>query len=209
LLQRFTRQEIGLTWGQAGSYRLALMYPVLVSGAAALIALAVGAVDVSATDWKKAGLNLALISATTVVMSILTEEGFFRGWLWAALKRAGSGDNATLIISSVAFMLWHVSAVTLETGFAPPAEQVPVYLVNATLLGLVWGLLRKISGSVVVAAVSHGIWNGLVYVLFGFGDKTGALGIQDSGIYGPELGYLGIVLNLAFAAWLWRRSKRS
>jgi membrane protease YdiL (CAAX protease family) len=125
------------------------------------------------------------------------------------LKRAGSGDNATLIISSVAFMLWHVSAVTLETGFAPPAEQVPVYLVNATLLGLVWGLLRKISGSVVVAAVSHGIWNGLVYVLFGFGDKTGALGIQDSGIYGPELGYLGIVLNLAFAAWLWRRSKRS
>ena len=208
-LQRFTRKEVGLVPGQSRHYGLAVLYPLLVPGAAALIALLAGAVDVSATDWNKTGLNILLISVTTAIVAILTEEGFFRGWLWAALKRSGSGEKGILIISSVTFMLWHVSAVTLETGFAPPAEQVPVYLVNATLLGLVWGLLRKISGSVIVASVSHGLWNGLVYGLFGFGENLGALGIQHAGLYGPELGYLGIVLNLSFAAWLWRRSRTS
>ena len=42
-------------------------------------------------------------------------------------------------------------------------------MVNATLLGAAWGILRMMSGSVVVASISHGLWNGLAYVLFGFG----------------------------------------
>jgi len=48
--------------------------------------------------------------------------------------------------------------------------------VNATLIGLSWGLMRLISGSIIVTSVSHGVWNGMAYVLFGFGEKTGALG---------------------------------
>ena len=208
LLQRFTRKEIGLAWGRGRHYRLALLYPVVVPGAAALAAWFAGAVDVSGTDWRKAGLNMALIGVTTVIMSILTEEGFFRGWLWAALHRAGNGETVILVLSSIAFSLWHVSAVSLDTGFDLPFRQIPVFLVNATLLGLVWGLLRKVSGSVVVAGVSHGLWNGLVYTLFGFGDTSGALGIRTAGIFGPEVGYLGIALNLLFTGWLWRRLRK-
>jgi len=30
---------------------------------------------------------MALMSSTGIIMVMITEEGFFRGWLWAALSR--------------------------------------------------------------------------------------------------------------------------
>jgi len=77
-------------------------------------------------------------------------------------------------------------------------------MVNAAAMGAIWGLLRWISGSVIVTSVSHSVWNAGAYVLFGFGTKVGALGIKDTGIYGPEVGVLGLTLNVAFAVVLWR-----
>ena len=37
----------------------------------------------------------------------------------------------------------------------------------------------------------------------------GALGIHETAIYGPEVGFGGLALNLLFAAALWRWTKRS
>jgi hypothetical protein len=67
------------------------------------------------------------------------------------------------------------------------------------------------SGSVIVPAVAHGIWNGVVYVLFNFGDEIGALVIQHTSIFGPEAGLLGLVLNLIYTIglWLWYRRAES
>jgi hypothetical protein len=59
------------------------------------------------------------------------------------------------------------------------------------------------SGSVVVPSVCHAVWNGIDYPLYGFGEKIGALGIEQTHIYGPEVGMLGLGLNLIFAAALW------
>ena len=95
----------------------------------------------------------------------------------------------------------------METGFDLPAKEIPIYLLNATLIGLNWGLLRLASGSIIVASVSHGVWNGLAYALFGFGEKTGALGIQDTWLFGPEVGLLGIALNL-FGGIFFERGRR-
>jgi hypothetical protein len=75
---------------------------------------------------------------------------------------------------------------------------------NAAVLGGISGMLRLISGSVLVSSIGHEIWNGGADVLFGFGTKIGALGIQTTGIYSAEVGVLGLVLNLAFAAALWQ-----
>lgn len=61
-----------------------------------------------------------------------------------------------------------------------------------------------ISGSVLVPAVSHAVWNGIDYPLFGFGEKIGALGITQTPIFGPEVGLVGIVLGLGFLALVWR-----
>ncbi len=208
--QRLSRAEMGLVWGNLPGYGLALLYPALVLGATTLIAFLLGVVDTSAADWKKTGLNLLLGSSVGSLMVLLTEEGFFRGWLWASLKRAGQSEARVLVWSSVLFTLWHVSPITLETGFNVPLAQIPVFLVNATLLGAIWGMLRLLSGSTLVASVSHAVWNAFAYSLFGFGEKTGALGIERTDLYGPEVGVLGLVLNLLFAVglWGWLRRRR-
>ena len=202
-LQKFSRQEMGLVWGNLQSYGLALAYPVVVLGLIAVIALMSGAIDTNNADWNKAFLNMALMSSTGIIMAVITEEGFFRGWLWAALKRAGQTDKQVLIWTSLAFTLWHISAISLDTGFDIPWPEIPVYLINATLIGAVFGMLRMASGSVIVPGVCHAVWNGIDYPLYGFGEKVGALGIEQTHIYGPEVGMLGVGLNLIFAAALW------
>ena len=133
-LQGFTRADIGMTIGARVNYMLALAYPAVVLGGIALIALAAGAIDTSEANWRIALLNMGTMSTLGIIIVLLTEEGFFRGWLWAAPQRGGCSDAQTLLVSSVAFTLWHVSAITLDTGFDVPAAEVPVYLVNATLL---------------------------------------------------------------------------
>ena len=89
-------------------------------------------------------LNVAATSTVGIVMVLITEEGFFRGWLWASLERAGCSRWHVPIYTSLAFTAWHVSAITLDTGFDLPAAEIPIYLVNATLLGLIWGILRMV-----------------------------------------------------------------
>ncbi len=204
-LQKFTRKEIGLTWGDWRSYGWALAYPLLVLGLAAAIAAIFGAIDTSKADWDKTLFNIGIMSSTGVLMVMLTEEGFFRGWLWASLQRSGKSDRQVLVWTTLAFVTWHLSAVALDTGFDLPAREIPIFLINGTILGLVWGVLRMVSGSVLVPAVSHAVWNGIDYPLFGFGEKIGALGITDTHLYGPEVGLLGIVLGAAFLALIWRK----
>jgi len=202
-LQKFSRREIGLVWGNLKSYGLALAYPIVVLGLVAAIAFMRGAIDSSNADWNKAFLNMALMSSIGIILALITEEGFFRGWLWAALRRAGQTDRQVLIWTSLAFTLWHIPAISLDTGFDVPAAEIPIYLINAALIGAVFGMLRMASGSVVVPSVCHAVWNGIDYPLYGFGEKIGALGIEQTHIYGPEVGMLGLGLNLIFAAALW------
>lgn len=207
-IQRQTKTEIGLVLGSAKDYGLALSYPAIVLGTAVLVAFLSGALSLEEANWKNFGLNFLAGSTIGSLMVLLTEEGFFRGWLWGAFKTAHLSNTRTLFATSLLFTAWHVSAVTSGTDYGLPWSQVPVYLVNATLLGLIWGLMRLLSGSVLVASVSHAVWNACAYGLFGFGTKTGELGIANTALFGPEVGYLGLLLNGAFFAWLYRRARR-
>ncbi len=207
-LSKTSRREVGLVWGRMSDYAIALAYPLTVLGLAWAIAAVSGATATGDSDWMKALANVGLMSTTGVIMVLITEEGFFRGWLWAALARTGQSETRALIFTSLAFTLWHVSAISLDTGFDVPAAQIPIFLVNATLIGGIFGMLRMYSGSVVVASVGHAVWNGIDYPLFGFGEKAGALGIAATDIFGPEVGIVGLGLNLVFAAVLWRLMMR-
>jgi membrane protease YdiL (CAAX protease family) len=210
-LQKFNRDDIGWVWGAAKYYGVAVGYPIVVLGAIVVLAYVFGAVDTSDANWKIALVNMALGSSIGVVMVVITEEGFFRGWLWASLRRLGLADVQVLLATSVIFTLWHVSAVSLDTGFNIPAREIPIYLTNATLLGVIFGLLRLASGSIVVASVCHAVWNAIAYALFGFGENVGELGIEATHIFGPEVGLVGIVFNLAVtvALWVWIRPAAS
>lgn len=209
LIQRQTKAEIGLALGSLKDYGLALSYPAVVLGAAALAAYFSGALSLAQADWGKVGINILIGSTVGTLMVMLTEEGFFRGWLWGAFGRAGLSSGKVLAVTSLLFTAWHVSAVTSGTDYGLPWDQVPVYLVNAMLMGLVWGLMRLVSGSIIVASACHAVWNALAYGLFGFGTKVGALGIANTAFFGPEVGYLGILLNGAFFLWLLARAKSS
>ena len=202
-MQRMPRSTVGFRWGERKPHLLAVLYPLMVAAVILAAAGLAGAIDVSQTNWKKTALNFVLVALSTILVACVTEEGFFRGWLWASLERAGLSAGHILIFTSVAFSLWHWSAVILKTGFDPPRDQVPVFMINAAAMGAVWGMMRWRSGSVIVSSVSHGVWNGMAYVLFGFGKRVGALGIKNTGLFGPEVGVLGLVLNLLFAAALW------
>src|SRR5436190_1802071 len=84
-ISRFSRQQMGFSAGKWRDYGLAALYPVLVLTAIAGIAIAIGAADFSQANWAKACCNLVLVALSTFLVAILTEEGFFRGWLWASL----------------------------------------------------------------------------------------------------------------------------
>ena len=197
-LGKHSRQAMGIAWGRPRDYALAAALPVVVLGTLGIGAWAMGLTDFGATDWSKAVRNLALMVIATIPVAILTEEGFFRGWLVASLERQGFRKQGTLLCSSIAFALWHVSAVTIAAGFVLPAAQIPVFLANAAVIGAIWCVMRMRSESIVVSSVSHGLWNGGAYVLFGYGQKVGALGIADTAFFGPENGLLGLALNLVF-----------
>jgi uncharacterized protein len=203
-LQKLSRVSVGFVWGRWRDYRMAVLYPVIVLGIAVSIALVAGATQTATTNWTKAWSTIAIASAATIILALITEEGFFRGWLWASLRQAGRNATAVVLFTSIAFALWHISEVTLAKGYTLPWAQIPVFIVNAAIMGAIWGLMRAISGSVIVASVSHGLWNGGAYVLFGVGSNAGALGVKQLALFGPEVGFVGLVLNAVFAAVLWR-----
>ena len=201
-LWRLSRAEIGIAWGRLQDYALALLYPVLVMGLIGFIAWLSGVVNIAATDWGNTWFHL-IIGLVTIPLVIVSEEGIFRGWLWAGLQRAGVTGIGVLVWTSVAFAAWHISTALLPTQYHPSFAQVPIYILNAAVIGFSWALMRRWSGSIVVTSVSHGVWNSLGYALFGEGTTAGALGIHNSAVFGPEIGLLGLGLNLAFAVVLW------
>jgi membrane protease YdiL (CAAX protease family) len=203
--QGFSRREMGLTWGRPEGYRLALFYPFAVPFSMVFAAFLAVAIETRDTDWAQAGIEFALMGSLGILMVLLTEEGFFRGWLWAACARAGLGDRGVLVATSVFFTVWHISAVTLTDEFKLPPAEMPIYLANVFLIGMNWGMIRLYTGSLIVVSVSHAVWNAVVYTMFGFGEHVGAMGISATHLFGPEVGLWGVAANVLFAAWLWRR----
>lgn len=204
LFTRYPRRAVGFSLGNSKGYLLALAFPVLVIGTLTAMAFASGSVDLSKTIWPKVLQELAVIAAFTFVVAIFTEEGFFRGWLWAALKDAGLSKTKIIIFTSIAFSVWHAPEVTIGPEFALPRAQIPVLLMNAVVIGAIWGILRDLSNSVIVSSLSHGVWNAGAYVLFGDGLNAGALGITNTTLLGPEHGLLGLGLNLLVLIFLWQ-----
>jgi membrane protease YdiL (CAAX protease family) len=201
-IQKFSASEMGFNISQPKFYLAALLYPAMVMTSIVLMAWVTNVIDLTGANWGNTRLNIIMGCTIGTLMVMITEEGFFRGWLWATLRRAGLTETNVLVSTTIVFMLWHVSWATLPTGFGLPADQVPIYLANVLLIGGVWGKIRMMSDSVLVASVSHAVWNAFAYSLFGIGPKVGDLGIHQTAIFGPEVGWLGVAFNLCFLVGL-------
>ncbi len=203
-LTRLSRRQLGLRWGDRRSYIAALVYPIAVMGFLMLIGFVFGASEPGMARWNWLALELGTLFAATAVGALLTEEGFFRGWLWGVLKREGYRTTIVLVWTSAVFMFWHLPVAVMEPEFALPAAIVPLYLANILFIGLNWGMMRLASGSILVPSLSHGLWNALAYVFFGYGTRSGELGISSYAVIDPERGWLGLLLNIAAFTLLWR-----
>ncbi|MDH3214856.1 MAG: CPBP family intramembrane metalloprotease [Candidatus Krumholzibacteria bacterium] len=206
---RLSRRGMGLRWGAASHYGVALAYPCLMAALVGGAAWVTGNVVLNDAAPATVGKTLLLMFVSTMIGVLITEEGFFRGWLWGSLERSRLSPKFVLIWTAVAFTLWHVPAATVEPNFSLPPAIVPVYLANVLILGLIWGILRAVSGSVIVPTFCHSVWNALTYVFFGYGIKTKALGITAYNMFDLERGYVGLILNAIALVlfWCWWRRK--
>jgi membrane protease YdiL (CAAX protease family) len=203
-LTRLTRREMGLAWGRPSHYALAILHPIVAMGVLVVAAWAMKHVDVSNASFGETARQWLIMTGSTLGGVLLTEEGFFRGWLWGSLERARQRPVRVLLWTTTVFTLWHIPAATLEPSFRLPAAIVPVYLCNVVCLGLIWGMMRLMSGSIVITSISHALWNGFAYVLFGYSHKTGDLGIDAYNVFGPERGFAGLLINAVTVVLLWR-----
>lgn len=191
-----TPREAGFTRGERGA-RAAVLYPLLVVAGAVVLATATGSAWPADTSPGTLALQVGTMTVVTALGTLLTEDGFFRGWLWGTLERAGREPEEVLLWTAASAALWHLPLTLIEPSLRLAPAALAVHLLDLWLLGLCWGLLRLASGSVLVVALSHGVWAGLVYTLFGFGSAPGALGIADSLRVDPERGWAGVALHAA------------
>jgi len=96
-LDGLSGSEMGFKWGRLTDFALAVLYPLTVIGLIAIVATFAGAVDLSKTNWQKALLNLLIVTISTALIAIVTEEGFFRGWLWGSLRRRCINESYVFI----------------------------------------------------------------------------------------------------------------
>ncbi len=207
--QKLSRREVGFVIGDRASYVAAVGYVFVIVGIVAIGAWASGLIDLKDYSHMTAFRRLTLNSLITFLLTLVMEDGFFRGTLWGSCERAGYSPTKTLIWTSVAFGLWHLMVPILDPDFAQPLSKVPQYVIGSTAFGFAMGALRMRSGSIIIPSLCHGLWNGSVYTFFGAGEKTGLLGITDTNIWDPERGYSGLVLTIIAAALLWKWAERS
>jgi membrane protease YdiL (CAAX protease family) len=203
LIVRPSRCDIGIRPGRPGDYGLALAYPVFVMGLLMILIWRIEGVSWAEMDGRRIAFVIAVNSLAGTLGVLLTEEGFFRGVVWGMLKKRNLDGRRILLFTSVAFLIWHVPVAFLEMGEGFPRSAIPLYLANVMLLGLNWGLMRLASGSVIVPALSHAVWNAIAYKFFGFGVEYGELARPSFTVLDPERGMVGIALNAVFliAAW--------
>lgn len=205
LFWRMPLTGMGFIWGRPRDYALAVLFPVIVLGVATLIALVTGALSIDNVHLKRALVNFSLLFVQSIPVGLITEEGFFRGWLWASLGQARLSTVKIILVTSIVFALWHISLVTVAKGFVLPVSQAVIYIVNIGVIGSIWAQMRALSRSIVVTSVSHSLWNAGTYVLFGTGAfMSGYLGIKQTELYGAEVGLVGLALNVMFSVGLWR-----
>ncbi|MFN3582508.1 type II CAAX prenyl endopeptidase Rce1 family protein [Phenylobacterium sp.] len=206
--RRLTRAEMGLSAPSPAGIALALFTPCAVAAVLAFAAGLMGQLHPAEVPLAAVAQMAGMSFAVTFVLALLTEDGFFRGALWGGCRRAGLSAFGALALTSAAFAAWHIAAAAMIPDFEVPPAWRAVYIGNMLLAGVIFGLLRMISGSLLAPALAHAAWNTLAYGLFGHGADPGLLGIADIGLLDPERGLAGLAVNALAVGALFHIARR-
>ncbi|MBX3420776.1 MAG: CPBP family intramembrane metalloprotease [Pirellulaceae bacterium] len=146
-------------------------------------------------SWQQ--LPLAALMIALGMIPGVCEEIFFRGFLFAGLRRS-LNPLPTVLITAVIFGLFHL----VLAGAVAPERLIP-----STLLGLVLGWVRWRSGSLLPGMVMHAVNNSCVLALARFQDKLQGWGLESNAVdaHLPTL-WLGIAAVLFILGILMVRS---
>ena len=97
----------------------------------------------------------AIIISSVIIIAPITEEAIFRGYLFDAFAR-NFGGGVSVALTSLLFALAHIRQLEFEI--------VPTAII--LILGVMFGILRYRTKSLLAPIVFHGIYN-LVYILLG------------------------------------------
>ncbi|QLG61304.1 CPBP family intramembrane glutamic endopeptidase [Halorarum salinum] len=160
-LRRPTRHEAGLVPVAAGGLVLAQFALVLV-----LQAVGIGvATNRALTPGQDAPRYFLYMVAVSILLVGPAEELVFRGVVQGELRKALSAPPA---IGLAAFLFGSLHFVA---GTGTIVEQT-AYVLVATLLALPLGYLYEATGNLTVPAVTHGLYNAVLY-LVQYADATG------------------------------------
>jgi len=136
-------------------------------------------------------LSVLLQTLQNGVVAIVTEELVFRGLVQRQLAQSIS-PAAAILIASATFGVWHAPLGGVSLGLN--RRQVVLYGLGTGLAGAVFGTFFHASQSLLVAGFTHGLWNGIVYPVWGLGDAfPSLLASEGETLTHPEYGVVGVV----------------
>jgi membrane protease YdiL (CAAX protease family) len=142
-------------------------------------------------------MTALLIGPPLHALTTIGEEVGWRDFLLRRLIRTGFNEWTALLISGAIWGLWHIPVILLGLEYVNnPFLGIPVFVVYATLVGIILGWLQLASGSVWVPAIAHGSINAVQRALLVF--ITGYNGLISGGL-GSVIGWLPLT---AFIVWL-------
>ncbi|HDQ00453.1 MAG TPA: CPBP family intramembrane metalloprotease [bacterium] len=143
--------------------------------------------------------------AITLLAALITEELAFRGYLISRFHFMT--PCKAVMISAIMFGLWHapIALLLIKGGWLRGI----IYIVNISLLGIVFGWLFIRSKSLIPPSIAHGLWNALEYTFWGMGNEQGLLLGSHRVLFDPEEGVAGTLILLVMGARLLIQLKKT
>jgi membrane protease YdiL (CAAX protease family) len=133
----------------------------------------------------------------------LSEEWAWRGYLEPRFTAMGMPDLQRHLVVGVLWGIWHLPLI-LSTDYTsiPYLIFLPLFMVSVLLMAIIYGQMRKSSGSVWPAVLMHGMANALAFAIL-----EGDLIAYNNELTGSIItGSITITLAYPLVAFLiWRR----
>lgn len=192
----------GLLFGSvcfAASYGLEMAVLAL-RGAPAHLELYVSGFSLTGPLTKSTGLIPLALCLLFNIINVWMEEGVFRGLFIRALLEAGGFMRANLI-SAALFGVWHVvmplrSCVYGEMTVPQTVIMSAGYILLAGIMGVKWGLLYRMTGSLWVGLGDHLLNNTVATNMLHVVSQSGADELQIIRVFAAQLVSFLIVLAL-------------